>query len=220
MPKYFTDFSRTVIGQPPVGWTSRLNTSSVWTVQEMAGATNDRGLVMSKPTSGRTMLARNEIDADSSRENCEVLLRARFPTGSGEIYGFGRAAGTTDANTDGYRMGETSTPLTSSSVLAKYQAGVFTSFSTTGRVTVGTSWFRVRARINGSTIFRKVWLDANEEPAGWTSQHTDSSPLNAAGWVGLFAFEAGLVHVDWVGFGTGGDTAPNPRPRRPLLLLL
>lgn len=69
-------------------------------------------------------------------------------------------------------------------------------------------WYWFKARMEGTTIYYKAWLDGTSEPGSW--QGSSSHGSLSSGWVGFGAWSGnGTRYVSQIGIGTGGDPAPS-----------
>lgn len=64
-------------------------------------------------------------------------------------------------------------------ILRKAVAGVTTDLSTVSVTTTGSNTYWLRARVQGSVLSAKYWLDGTTEPTNWTTTATDSTYTTA-----------------------------------------
>lgn len=97
--------------------------------------------------------------------------------------------------------------------LCEYSTG-FTMDFTHGTFAVTTlsnnalHWCRVGR--SGTTIRLKFWKNGETEPASWQASVTDTSITTVKAGLGFFDYNASPFIVEWVGIGTGADSAPGP----------
>ncbi|MEX1093324.1 MAG: hypothetical protein WEF28_09220, partial [Acidimicrobiia bacterium] len=209
MTQYFTDFSEYSTGSAPSDWTRRHNTTGVgWTVEADAGATG--GKVLRRGTASgtdRRSLSWDAIDSDPDRDDVEILFRFRSATKL-DARAFVRGSGGS-GNETMYTLGLASPSGNNTLRVGKYDGGTFTALNDTAYAGYTTNtWFWCRMQVQGTTLRRRVWEDGTTEPTSWVDPQTDSA-VTAAGWVGVFNFQADAVDIDLFGVGTNGDTAPS-----------
>ena len=118
------------------------------------------------PDSGGEILVRWQVS--NTKDTAGAVLRmapaaasyymVRFD-GSGHVELYGRWGGTNHANIGGVRV--------------SYTPGT------------AKQWFRFR--VQGSTLYFKVWADGTTEPVNWTGQTTDTN-VTSPGLVGLYGY--------------------------------
>lgn len=73
----------------------------------------------------------------------------------------------------------------------KENAGTLSAVGTGTTFTqTASTWYFIRARIQGSTIQGKIWLATAAEPVAWQQTQTDTT-ITAAGWFGIRSSHAG-----------------------------
>ena len=207
MAQYFTNFSEYTTGVQPTDWTKRFHATFDWLVEDDAGATGGKKLVCQEATaSDRNGLSWDAIDGDVNRADGTTYARIRFPTVSlnDEILMMIRGVGS-DTNETAIRSGPR--PKNSQIEIAKYVNANFSSIATYTLSFTENVWYDVEAQSVGTSQKLKFWLASDPKPTAWQIETTTSTPT-AAGWVGLFRFDTGLVEIDRFGFGSGTDAAP------------
>jgi len=205
--QYFTNFSEYTTGVQPTDWTKRFHATFDWLVEDDAGATGGKKLVCQEATaSDRNGLSWDAIDGDVNRADGTTYARIRFPTISSndEILMMIRGVGS-DTNETAIRSGPR--PDNSQIEIAKYVNASFLFITTYTFSFTENVWYDVEAQSIGTSQKLKVWLASDPKPTAWQIDTTTSTPT-AAGWVGLFRFDTGLVEIDRFGFGSGTDAAP------------
>lgn len=208
MAQYFTDFSEYATGQQPSDWTTRFATPPAYTVVELEGATGGKALNIGTRANSRSGLSWDLIDADPARADCEVLIKFRFRTitGNTEFCHMSRGSGSAGSETL-YRMTVRENELRS----AWYKSGTYGDASAAVEpfTAVAGTWYWMRVQNVGASQKLRVWEDGDAEPALWDIETTDVG-ISGPGWVGIFRFQQEVeVDVDAFGVGTGGDPAPS-----------
>ncbi|TIX41930.1 MAG: hypothetical protein E5V40_08595 [Mesorhizobium sp.] len=211
-----TDFREYTAGAAPVDWTARYTTTG-WTtvVQTVAGSLSGKALRITKTAAQDNLLSWNSVP---SIADVEVLMRWRaieaWADADNIVHACMRASGATGSETN-YKvavMGRTTGTLYQS-FFNKAVAGTSTSFTAANGPTPNlatNAWIWLRARVNGTTLYRKMWHDGVAEPGTWDATLTDSS-VSAAGWCGISSYGANPnAEVDFYGVGLNGKTVPVP----------
>lgn len=163
----------------------------------------------------RTAVTLDAVDADGNRANCEILARFKSTVGVGSLLRggvVGRASGAAGSES-GYTCAINDTELR----VGKYAAGVSSQVGITTGKALGTGYYWLRFRVNGTaspvSLKARVWADGAGEPGTWDLDLSDStSPITAAGWCGLFTFSDGTKHWRDIAVATNGDTATMSAP--------
>ena len=209
---WLDNFATTADGAFPTGWTPIwLTTSSVFTVQPFAAASDGRALsLMNTGTNAAQRAMRWDTPGISGDQEVVMkwqtgeLVRAAAPllhglgltTGEASGYGAGYR-GSTGGNT--YQVTEqTGTTVTSVAEVPVSPAHAL------------NTWYITRSQIRGATIRTRTWQHGTTEPSTWQVEYVDPTP-QPDGYVGLFIRQVSTsipVWVDWVGAATGSSTAP------------
>lgn len=214
MAQYSTDFSGYASDAQPNDWTARWAAGNIsWLVRDVAEATGGKVLEVVNSSAARHLLSWDDIDSDVDRDDAEVAFRWRVTGGVTENLNIEvalRAANALASNATMYRFG-TSVSATDGTNITEYLNGSVTRIGEVVATFLENTWYWTRARVNGNQVLVKTWLDSEPEPGpGWQISALDNS-ISAAGWVGLFTFNAGaVVEVDVFAVGTAGDSAPAP----------
>lgn len=223
MAQYFVDFSAaegytlgSVIGQ---GWTSRWNLSGTATVTADVDADDGRAVYVTGTTANTNMLiSLDAVDSDGDRATVEVIARTKHSSGSGTVHqGIAvRGAGTSSAAT-GYVLFHEADNKVRISRFPNSNTRNDLVVATPISATTGTYLYQ-KFQVTGTnpTLLKgKMWTGVlGDEPASWDVEYSDSaaSRIESAGWIGLFK-RSGLDYSwDWIGIGTGGDSAPTELP--------
>lgn len=197
-----TDFSEFTVGQTP-------NTMTTFgldppTVETSAGAVGGVVLDYSTTNSGR----KAALFSDSQGDH-ELLAQERTDSTTGNplrLYARSQA----DPTNDSYFAELSDGGLD----IRKYVAGSISTLDTDATVvlTANTYW-RIRFRLQGTTLKAKAWDAANAEPTtggpdndGFQVKATDTS--FASGDYGVGNFTDGIHEWDWLSMATGSGTAP------------
>ncbi len=205
----WTDFTEYSIGESPPGdWTKHgqnAGSNTAWTIQ------SDKHLVSSRISNGVNML--NWQDT-LIKKNVEIFIRIKT-----NLRGFGQGGQINNgvifrcsdlsAFPTGYQIGfegESGYPR-----IAIY-SGATLATDTGFQIDDDTTWYRVRARIEGDSIKMKYWEDGDSEPVAWGLEVTDSSYSNA-GYTSLFGgfhFNKDPERFNYFAIAYDGETAPGP----------
>lgn len=210
MARYFYTFSEQGIGSTPAGWSPIWDTSNVsWTNQTDGTNTFLRN---ANSSTNDKLLANTEVGQVADVEVTMKFRTSQF--GNYENTLFVRAS-PTNGTKQGYYLA-LNVPANQAKILNHeqwYNNGYLPWYAMDVGWTVNT-WYWVRYRVVGNNHKVKFWQDGTAEPAGWTSDRTDSTgtQYNSAGYVALAVYSPnGSRDWDFVGIATGGDTAPtNP----------
>lgn len=203
-----------------IGWTERWvnRAGDSWLIKEPSAGLKVIRYTKDGASTGRLGLSWGQIDADSGRENVEMLIVGRsIDSVTTNLRLMARASGAAAAETglcpgvsigsnliytlNGYNGGSPLTVATGTQVTGAYY----------------NTWVATRVRVNGNDHSFKTWFPADptnptaDEPAGWQRTATDAT-VSGAGWVGLFRFDHGNHEILKVAFATGGDTATFSAP--------
>jgi hypothetical protein len=209
MANYADDFESYGTGAGiPTGYTGRWNYAS----GEWSRVTDTDVAIRHIETSiDRGIVTYDAVDSDGTRADCELLVRFKGSVGIGSLLRGGvvaRASGSAASET-GYTCGISDTELR----IGRYRAGVSTQIAITSGLGLGTGFYWIRFRVNGTgatvTLQAKIWADGGSEPGSWNLNTTDTSAdrVTAAGWCGLFSFSDSTKVWRDLAVATNGDTA-------------
>lgn len=207
MTTYWDDFAAYTVGTQPTGWSEVWHGTPDWTVEADANAQfGGKALVKTGSFAG---LAWGTPGADPLRADCEVTARWKLDGLATLNLGLMVRGSNPSNSRNGYFAGydQHGRPR-----IYKYLNSFLTEIGVNNHAShwiAAGQWYRVRFRVTGTTLQAKWWADGAAEPAAWTIETTDSTHT-AAGFVGFAASAEG--RYDWVGVGTGGDTAPTAPP--------
>jgi uncharacterized phage protein (TIGR02218 family) len=210
---YSTYFDEYTVGVQPSDWSERWNlVNSDWTAEasDGTGATKDARLQNTATSDGRRLLSWDAVDADSNRDDVEVLARVRSTSKlNNQNWLALRAAGAAGSELETGYIAQLGSGARLE--IGRYVSGSFSSLETFLFTWAPNTWYWVRFRANGTSLKAKVWEgDHSPEPAGWDIEVTDAS-ISAAGWVGVGNFEStGIRSYDAIAVGTNGATAAFP----------
>lgn len=151
-------------------------------------------------------------DVAGSATDAELLARvtvSQLGARIGVIMRGGGAAGSETGVT--FNVAQPSSGVNSlERAIVQFNSGTLsTRLSPTGSAVYVGARYWVRARLEGTSAFMKVWRDGVTEPSGWSS--TASVTLTSSGWVGLSAFEgvtSARLYCDYFAADMAGGTAP------------
>ena len=198
--EFFTDFTDSAVGAPPVGWSTRWGAENYYKVVAEPDGTG--GVVLREEGAPSIVNRSLAWDAVGTQSDVEIVMRYRNRANTGPIRPALRLgdnpercyhAGIRNANayTIDYRNG------TDTGILAE-EPHTFPSPS---------GWLITRMRAEGNQISVKTWADGQPEPDVWDLTATDTTITDGA--VGLRTFaSAHWREVDWVGVAIDGRTAP------------
>lgn len=209
MTMFWTDFATDTLDAAPAGWTLNGWLAGEFVVVSDATAGGGKALKLAPAGSNARRVALWDLVGTDT--DTEMLIRARTPvaqTGGRTPILVRQQNGT--SNLKGYVLSLAYNDVVS---VLKYDTGA-TTLSPTATITGlnhhdTTNWYHIRLRVNGSSIKARAWNEGQAEPTTWQLEITDAS-LPSAGSVGVFGYYTNsLLHVDYIGVGTNGDTAPN-----------
>ena len=207
--RFYTDFSQDTVGQAPSGWTPRWEL--VDTIAIVAEATADNGVAMSLSggSGGGGINRAITWDDIAPATDAEVVVKWKSTVANDGVKGLVRASETLPPS--GYHGG-----VFNSTAIGGGAVGLHKLVNSTSNVELGISafptststWYITRTRAEGNTISTKTWSAATAEPQAWDFQVQDNS-VPGPGLVGIRSFiRGGTRHIDWVGVGLDGQTAP------------
>jgi PKD repeat protein len=187
----YTDFSEYATGQRPHDWSQPYTTSS-YRVEASSGAAGGRVLYNSISTT-----AYHALRWDAVGTPVDVEIEALIRVGPGSAYNESMALVVRGSGSETFY----SSRLDSGSglwTLARYNGGVSSALAVTSNPFPAGTWVRHRLRVEGGTLRVKLWAAGSPEPASWTLEATDPSPLGA-GFVGVWMRRGPAINeVDWV----------------------
>lgn len=166
------------------GW-GMASDGHVWTVQQAGPAlsiANNEGVASGAGTGSRGLVT---LGAPGITDG-EVVFRFSDSqlTTSQDIYALCRMADASNYYWLGFQwLNSTTFNL----AIRKRVAATNTTLVTSAISVAPATFYWIRARVQGSTLFAKFWQDGQAEPAGWTLTTTDTSLTSGALW-GLAPF--------------------------------
>ena len=222
MTTYSDDFSGETVSAAPANWTARWTTTNqTFDIQNPSDGTaeDDRAAVYVHTANAIRLFSYDAMDAAANRQDSEIVIRARFPSVPVADYGFTiwlRASGSSGAE-DGYFVRlDNFAGIQWNWQLFRYDAGTISSqigsdvafdSSKADGDPIADEWYYARFRVNSTALQFVQWQEANDEPADWSIDETDSD-LNVDGWQGFGTTTDETVEIDYVGAASNGDTAP------------
>lgn len=188
-----TAFGDDTLGAIPDGWTLQGSaTAAEFAIEDVSGAEEGR-LLRGTPTgSGRRVIS---WDRTAGYADVERTIRARSTSASGrqiEIVLRGTGAGATSA---GYILALVDGDTLE---LGRIVAGSYTVLEQAAFAWSADTWYRVRFRLNGTTLQGRAWEDGEAEPTAWMVEQTDAT-ITAGGFNGVgWAAETGTKEFDWI----------------------
>lgn len=218
---FFTNFEDSTIGDdPPSGWTMRGGGTHSLTVAYDSGEPIFKERVatlVNASNEENTVFSVDAVDGSTDRADADVVVCVyRHPIDAPErfvVHVRGQGSGTV---TDGYQF---AIDFPNARVrIYKLVGGVKTNpFSDlTSIIHPLGEWMMYRFRVNGSgtvTLEANIWFPGTDEPAFALSVSDSSSPITAAGWIGVGGYVSGGAATSYLNFfslRTGGDSAHVP----------
>ena len=198
--EFFTDFTDSAVGAPPVGWSTRWGAANHYKVVAEPDGTG--GVVLREEGAPSIMNRSLAWDVVGTQGDVEIVMRYRIAAISAPIRPAlrlgdnperGYHAGIRNANryTIDYRNGADAVSLAEEPHSFPSPSG----------------WLITRMRAEGNQISVKTWADGQPEPDVWDLTATDTTITDGA--VGLRTLaSAHWREVDWVGVSIDGRTAP------------
>jgi phosphodiesterase/alkaline phosphatase D-like protein len=201
---WYTDFSEHAAGVAPAGW-SQPYASSPWQVVELEGATG--GKALQNTVTGYDVYALR-WDAVGSPADVELETVVRVVSGRNGSLGL-YARGAAGKTFYSVRLDEGKNQW----IIARYNSGSSQYFAAWNNPFPVGTWVRQRFRVQGNTLQARIWAANVDEPAGWTMQATDPSPL-PPGHAGVWLrYGTTTNQYDWVRATlVGGESPPPPPP--------
>ncbi len=203
---WYTDFSGYTTGQVPSDW-SHPYTASSYRVAEQSGSTGGKVLSNSITATGYHVL---RWDAVGTQADVEVETVVRV--GAGSTYNESMALvarGMTGAQTFYSSRLDSGPGLWT---LARYNSGASQALATWTNPFPAGTWVRHRFRVEGNVLRVKLWAAGSPEPASWTLEAVDASPLGS-GFAGVWMRRGPAINqFDWVRVTrlAGGPVEPPP----------
>jgi hypothetical protein len=216
MATFYRDFSADTIGALPADFTSQwTNAQYTQDVQAYTGAPGDKVFTFRRTGGSAASSVRllATMDAIGTPGDVEILSKCSASNGQN----FGLALRTQGTTVSGYLLRIGATGATHPFLLQRIDAGTYTtlaSWDIPGGAGSGAV-IRMRFRAQGTVLKGKFWYEGAAEPSTWQVEYDTVSDATkyATGEVGPHALTANLVgrvvRYQWVGVGTGGDTAPS-----------
>jgi lysophospholipase L1-like esterase len=177
---YSQNFELTSVGSLPSGWTDIVGSALVTASNSVSGSNaltlgaSDGNIVLCKSA---TALADMEVRYDVNYQAYFIGVVLRAASDNSSNY-------TLIPSTGGLGVWN----------VYKRVSGTYTQIGSISGITLGTvgvgGLFSVRARIQGSTIYFKLWSYGTTEPASWSGTITDSA-VTAAGFFGFYNNSSG-----------------------------
>lgn len=128
--------------------------------------------------------------------NVEVVAKMKSNSNTAIEFGVGVRAGGEADNEDGYlvRLRDTNT-----FELVKYVEGVLDDFEGAGTATFAfdaNTWYKIRFRVEGTSLQAKVWEESKQEPDNWLIDITDGDL--SSGQIGWHTHASSSVHFDFI----------------------
>lgn len=165
-----------------------------------------RALVHKQQSNQRSALAWDVADGAADVEMLALVVLSGSP--SGERIGVAlRGSGSSGSESCYVAQWRSGTGFQ----LAEYDGGSFTELDTDSSLNpTGSARSFIRFRVNGTSLQAKIWLERDDEPAGW--QVNDTRSALSSGWAGLFSFQGTelLKACEYLAVDTDGGTAPLP----------
>lgn len=199
MAQFYKAFADYPNGSQPADWTEIWDTAAAtWNIGNGAyGAA--KSLLQNLTSSVYNALTWNTVPLVA---DAEIVVKCYLVNGLDPGL-FLRASGTSSVSTYGVFLG------TSSLQIYRQIGGAGMPLGSASVSGVSFHWVWLRARISGTTISARVWLDGAAEPGAWNLTVTDGN-IVAAGQVaiGQKISTGSVSEYALVGIGTNGDTAP------------
>ena len=212
MSRYYTDFSEYTANALPSDWTRQHSAGYGYYVKTKSGTTGGKALEGTWGVGLEDFMACtwNDLDSDSNRANTEVFMRIRADKTTAILQTAAIIRGSRSSNAvTGYVAG-----LFGGSGLKMFRmnSGTPSELGSHSFAWYADTWYKIRFRVNGTSLKAKIWADGDSEPASWHIEVTDSN-ITAAGWIGAFGYETMYPQTkkdyDIFGVGTNGDPAPH-----------
>lgn len=215
---FFTNFEADSLGDTPAGWTARGPSGyASLAVANDAPPFKRRVATLASEDGATAAFSIDAVDAFGGRANADIVLCVERDASNDheriDVYVRGQGSGTI---TDGYIFG---VDFTNDRIrIYKLVGGsVTTPFADLAITHAAGDFMLYRLRITGgatTTLKARTWSTDESEPATWGLTETDSSsPITAAGWIGIGGYvPSGLGEstINFVSVAAGGCSAPAP----------
>lgn len=221
---YTNNFGQYTTGVAPPDWTNRWAATN-YLVQTGTGTISGKCLRWTKSANVRQAISWNFLPGTRSETilNSEILFRARnisTPTTPTNLMGGLLRGGGASGTETGYRCMAQSVSTGTSATAWNSGFDKYVSGTVTGPITPYTNgpspnfaintWYYMRMRINGNTLYRKIWYSGAAEPGSWDEILIDTS-IATTGWIGLTNVSANpTMDIDFFGVSISGQTIPVP----------
>lgn len=215
MTLYKTDFSEYTTDAQPSDWTERWNASlASITVKTLSGGIGGKSLLLVHGATNNKYFSSWD-DIASTTGNVEILARMKgslLESGSFSTDGIRLIARANESAVTGYCCNiNRNTDGTIRLVITEYASGSYLSGNNANISITPTSWYWIRFRLSGSSLYGKIWADGYNEPSSWTVTHTDATL--SSGRVGLGSnHTTSDSYCDWFAAETNSESWPIPAP--------
>lgn len=219
MAQYTEDWSGSLVGFEPVGWTKGwVQTGKAVSVIEAPDAPGGRALRYQSNSTGRQIWTMDAVDSDPDRAEVQirVLIRinATHPGTTGNSY-FGlvaRASGSASTETGEIGVIGQHTQTSNRGLrYIRYDGGASTLRDGPLVDWQNNELYWLTITVRGGNL--NTTLAPASQPTTILGEHNESAGITAAGLVGFFSFASAnnpVAEYLWVGVGTGTDDAPYP----------
>src|SRR6266581_3184236 len=154
-----------------------------------------------------------------AQADTEILFRFKYTDSANDVPGamFRHNGASTAGATNAYRVVYNGVSLG----IRRVNLGTATTLGTNFTFSVSNNTFYwIRANIIGSTLQSRIWKDGNAEPNTWQVAATDTTPLSAAGYYGLYSI-INTTSTDVISFDsfTATNTLGDPLWHRPRYIM-
>lgn len=196
--EFFTDFTDSAVGAPPVGWSTRWGAANHYKVVAEPDGTG--GVVLREEGAPSIMDRALSWDVVGTQGDVEIVMRYRIAANTAPIRPALRLG---DNPERGYHAGIRN----ANKYTIDFRNGTDTGSLAEEPHTFPSGWLITRMRAEGNQISVKTWVDGQPEPDVWDLTATDTNLTDGA--VGLRTLaSAHWREVDWVGVAIDGKTAP------------
>lgn len=186
---------------PPAGWTQRWHTSEITYSEQAAGH-----MLMDKNAAGRNAISWDELDGFTDGQIlCEFQITGTGTTNGGYFAVAFRGSGT-DTSESGYLAQLTRNGGADRISIGKYTSAAYTNISDTNKAWAPNTLYRMLVDVSGNNLRAQFYPASGSPSASWDVEVTDSD--HSSGWVGCFSFFDSDVEVNFISYGTGGETPP------------
>lgn len=200
MAQFYTNFSQYTENLSPSDWTYRASDTNTWKVVSSVLRDEETGF------DGTRILTWNKGDATTEGEILTILettngyAGANYENQQNTLFLRASASSTyycrIRALTDGNKYLTVGSLGTGGGVIADYAFNW-----------LADTKYKVRFRVNGSTISAKIWDSTATEPVSWQIS-TTSTFISTSGWMGVGSYTVGGIRkFHRYGIATNGETA-------------